>query len=111
MLVSEREGLSFPQLPHEDEGGALEVVPLLRHLEETRWRKEVRTELHHTLKQNEWRSSHHLQQVLLQRLHGRERFHLQHAARPVDQSRLARRSLQTEPQPPRQDLVSTRTQR
>ena len=34
MLVSEGEGLPFPQLPHEDEGRALEVVPLLRHLED-----------------------------------------------------------------------------
>ncbi len=34
MLVSEREGLSFPQLPHEDEGRTLKVIPLLRHLEE-----------------------------------------------------------------------------
>lgn len=52
---------------------------------------------------------HHLQQVLLQRLHSSERFHLQHATCPVDQSRLTRRSLQTEPQPPRQDLISTNT--
>lgn len=34
MLVSKGEGLPFPELPHEDEGGALEVVPLLRHLAE-----------------------------------------------------------------------------
>lgn len=33
MLVPEGEGLSFPQLPHKDEGGALKVVPLLGHLE------------------------------------------------------------------------------
>lgn len=32
MLVSECEGLSFPQLPHKDEGRTLKVVPLLRHL-------------------------------------------------------------------------------
>lgn len=34
VLVSEGEGLSFPQLPHKDKRGAFEVVPLLRHLED-----------------------------------------------------------------------------
>lgn len=32
VLVSESEGLPFPQLPHEDERGTVEVVPLLGHL-------------------------------------------------------------------------------
>lgn len=34
MLVSKGKGLSFPQLPHKDEGRALKVVPLLGHLGE-----------------------------------------------------------------------------
>lgn len=51
---------------------------------------------------------HHFQQVLLQRFHSGERLHLQHATRPVNQSRLTWRSLQTETQPPRQDLRSGR---
>lgn len=34
VLVSKGEGLSFPQLPHEHEGRALKVVPLLGHLGE-----------------------------------------------------------------------------
>ena len=33
VLVSEGEVLALTQLPHKDEGGAVEVVPLLRHLE------------------------------------------------------------------------------
>lgn len=49
---------------------------------------------------------HHFQQVLLQRFHSGEWLHLQHATRPVNQSRLTWRSLQTETQPPRQDLRS-----
>lgn len=47
---------------------------------------------------------HHFQQVLLQRFHSGQWLHLQHATRPVNQSRLTWRSLQAETQPPRQDL-------
>lgn len=52
-------------------------------------------------------ASHHLQEVLLQRLHGGQRLHLQHASSPVDQSRLTWSSFQTEPQPAGQDLTHT----
>ena len=34
VLVSEGEGLALPQLPHQDEGRPLKVVPLLGHLAE-----------------------------------------------------------------------------
>lgn len=106
MLVSECEGLSFPQLPHEDEGRTLKVIPLFRHLVDEE-EKEIKTKLRSTSEEDESVHPHHLQQVLLQRFHSGERFHLQHAACPVDQSCLARRSLQAEPQPPRQDLMTT----
>lgn len=36
MLMSEGEGLSFPQLPHKDEGRTLKVIPLLRHLQDAK---------------------------------------------------------------------------
>lgn len=52
---------------------------------------------------------YHLQQVLLQRFHCGERLHLQHATRPVNQSRLTWCPLQTETQPPCQDLNNTKT--
>lgn len=38
VLVSEGEVLAFTQLPHKDEGGAVKVVPLLRHLEHKKFR-------------------------------------------------------------------------
>lgn len=49
---------------------------------------------------------YHFQQVLLQRFHSGQWLHLQHATRPVNQSRLTWCSLQAETQPPRQDLRS-----
>lgn len=53
---------------------------------------------------------YHFQQVLLQRFHSGQWLHLQHATRPVNQSRLTWRSLQAETQPPRQDLRSKHEQ-
>lgn len=107
MLVPESEGLSFPQLPHKNKGGPLKVIPLLGHLE---GREQPASDLclWPPRRGGAMALPHHFQQVLLQRLHSGERLHLQHAARPVDQSRLTWRSLQTETQPPRQDLRSGR---
>lgn len=65
MLVSEGEGLPFPQLPHKHKGRALKVVPLLGHLGEQQ-QMSSDTDWDHTSRFHQKAGSYHLQQVLLQ---------------------------------------------
>lgn len=53
MLVSERKGLSFPQLPHKDEGRTLKVIPLLRHLKDEEEEEGGRLKLNYISVKNE----------------------------------------------------------